>query len=454
MNSTAFLDKLHEKLGSKIKQDFFTAYCYKSDIGKTIKNSPIAIAFPENSEDVSTILKTANDFNIPVTILGGGTTIGGETVAKNSIIIDTKKMNKCFYIDNNEKAAVIGSGITWLDLYDILRRHGLTFKVAPSSASCTIGGTASVGGFDNHSYIHGTSADQIEEIELVSPIGDIITCNPEKDNEVFSNILYGNGMIGIITKIKMKIIDKYKKSYDSWFVYSNRKDALNDYFNLCENQVGNGIMYLETFGQHIVRIENYEEPVDKNKIKGKCINISDNTDFYINACRFMYAQRIRLHSFPFLIRYKPISINFIDIVYPDKDYIYETFNYSDKLWKNAKKDIHVLGNLKLCLALRVKEDSKTRPFSPIPSSVKKGDLIFGSYFGAEIATDDYSNYQEQFTFEMINKAIDIGGMLYKYGGHVKQFAPKLFSEERWKNLMEIKKKYDPNNILNRGVLFE
>lgn len=454
MNSTDFLNTLSHDLGSKVRYDVLTSFCYESDVGKSVKSIPIAVLFPENSNDVSKILKIANEFNIPVTIRGGGTTIGGETVAKDSIIIDTKKMNKCFKVDKKEKIIDIGSGNTWIELYDTLNKHDLIFKVAPSSATCTIGGTVSIGGFDNHSYIHGTSTDQVEEAEVVLPNGDIVNCSQENNKEIFNHILYGNGMIGVITRIKMKVMAKYEKSYDSLFAYSNRNDALNDYFKLCEKQICDGIMFIEVFNQPIIRIENFDTPIDKSKLKGKWIKTIENQDFYINACKFMYTQRMRFRSFPFWFRYTPISLNFIDVIYPDKNYIFDMFNYSDELWKDVKKDSKFVGNLKLVLGLRVKEDSKTRPFSPIPSSIKKNDLIFGTYFGAEIATRNYDNYHQNFNCKMIKKAVDMDGMLYKYCGHVKQYARFLFKEERWNHLIEIKRKYDPNNILNRGVLFE
>jgi len=57
--------------------------------------------------------------------------------------------------------------------------------VAPSSATCTIGGTISVGGLDNHSYIYGTSADQVEEVEVVLPDGEIRVCNSQRNQEIF-----------------------------------------------------------------------------------------------------------------------------------------------------------------------------------------------------------------------------------------------------------------------------
>ncbi|NJD77868.1 MAG: FAD-binding oxidoreductase [Candidatus Methanoperedens sp.] len=450
-----FLQVLSRELGSKVQSDAFTTYCYESDIGKSIRGAPIAVVFPETADDISVILKIANDYGIPVTVRGGGTTVGGETVARSSIIIDTKKLCRFISIDASGKSVYVEAGMTWIELYDILRKYHHTFKVAPSSVSCTIGGTISVGGFDPHSYIHGTCADQVEELEVVLPDGSIKTCNSKNNSEIFRNILYGNGMIGIITKVKMGIKDRHVTSYDSWFAYTSRKSALSDYFSACENGVSDGIMYLEVFNQPIVRIEQFEEPVDMGKIKGEHITTFTSDNFYVSHSRYMYAHRIRIRFFPFLWKYSPVSLNFIDTLYPEKNSIFEMFDYSDKLRSRVKsKGVKMMGNLKMCLALRVKEDSQTRPFSPIPSDTKKGDLIFGSYFGTELLSKNYNDYHRIFNHEMIPKVIEQGGTLYKYCGHVRPFAEKMFSGERWSYLQSIKKKYDSNNILNRGVLFE
>lgn len=456
MNSiTQFLITLSKVLGSKIQSDAFTGSCYESDIGKSITGKPIAVLFPENSEDVSAILRTANDYHIPVTVRGGGTTVGGESVARDSVILDTKKLNKCLDIDVQGKLAFVESGMTWIELYDILKQHNLTFDVAPSSATCTIGGAISVGGFDNHSFSKGSSADQIEEIEVVLPDGRIMVCNSKKNNIIFSNILYGHGQIGIITKVKMRIANHHGKSYESWFAYPDRKSAMEDYFKFCENGLGDGVIYNELLNQPVVRIEKYEEPVDVNKVKGKLLTTFIDENYYINHAKNVYASRVRIRSFPFLLRYSPVSSVFIDIVYPDKKNMYEMFDYSDKIWKNVKKQgLKILSKQILILAHRVTNDSSTRPFSPFPSEINKGDLIYGTYFGAELLSRDYLKYHQVFNHEMINKTIEMGGMLYKYGGYVRQFAERMFPEERWGNMVNIKKEYDPNNILNRGVLFE
>ncbi len=455
IQSMQILNELRKELGQKIRSDQFTTYCYESDIGKSVRGSPVAVVFPENGEDVARVLKAANEHNIPITVRGGGTTVGGETVAKGSILIDTKKMCRFLEIDTTEKLVNIEAGMTWIELYDFLREYNSTFKVAPSSATCTIGGTISVGGFDNHSFKHGASADQVREFEVILPNGDIKVCNSKKNSEIFSNVLYGNGMIGVITKVKMEITELNRISHDSWFAYKDRKTALQDYFRVCENEEVDGIMYLEVFNQPIVRIENYGEPVDIHQIKGKHITTFSDEDFYIKLAHYMYAQRIRVRSFPFLLRYSPVSNSFIDTIYPDRESVIQMLDYSDTIRKNVgNQGIKTMGTLRLCLGMRVKEDSKTRPFSPVPPGIKKGDLIFGLNFGTELLSRDYLRYQQVFSNEIIRKAIGMGGTLYKYGGHVRQFGKEMFSDEKWEYLLDIKKKYDPNNILNRGVLFE
>ncbi len=442
-----FLDTLSCEHELKILTDPFVLECYSTDIGKIVKRKPIAVALPKNSEEVSILLKFCHEHNVPVTLRGGATTIGGEAVANNSILLDTKSLNKIISIDKKNKIVHAEAGVSWLELYDNLKKEDLTFKVAPSSATCTIGGAISVGGLDNHSFICGSSADQVDEVEVVLADGTIRVCNSEKNSEIFKHILYGNGLIGVITKVKIGVKQLDREPAARLYFYDNRRKAFEDYFKVVDEDKTHGVVYLEVKKQPMLRVESDEEIVG---LKGECMVKLKLENFYPKYARFMYATRIGNESFPYLLRHSPVSFNFIDIVYAQRDNIYGFFEYSDKLLKNVK----TLSNLRLTLAYKVIEDARSRPFIPLPSNFEKGDFAFGSYFGAQHLTKYYELYQREFNNKMIERTIEEKGLLYKYCGHVKQYAEKLLGEERWAHLVEIKQKYDPYNILNRGVLFE
>lgn len=441
------LNKLSCEHKLKILTDPFSLECYCTDIGKTIKRKPMAVALPKNSEEVSILLKSCNENKVPVTFRGGATTIGGEAVAHESILLDAKGLNKVLSIDKQNKTVHVEAGASWIELYDHLKKEGLTFKVAPSSATCTIGGAVSVGGFDHRSFINGSSADQVEEVEVVLADGTIKVCNSGKNNEIFKHIIYGNGLIGFITKVKMSIKQMDEEPQARLYFYNNRKKCIEDYFRIIDEGTPKGAMFLEVRKQTMLRIESDEEIAG---LRGDCQIKSKIDNFYPKYARFIYEMEIANRSFPNIIRPAPVSFNFIDVIYAQRDNIYGFFDYSDKLLKNVK----TLSYLKLILAHKVEEDARSRPFIPLPSNFHKGDLAFGSYFGAAHLTKDYELYQREFNNMMIERTIAERGLLYKYCGHVKQYAERLFGEERWAHLVEIKQKYDPNNILNRGVLFE
>lgn len=441
------IDRLSKELGLKILSDPFSCECYSTDIGKCIKKQPRAVAIPRDTKDVSVLLKYCNENHIPVTVRGGATTAGGETVGSNSIILDTKSLNKVISIDAKNKMVYVQAGMSWLELYDHLKKEDLTFKVAPSSATCTIGGAISLGGLDNHSYIHGSCTDQVEEVEVVLPDGSIKICNSETNYDIFKNILYGNGLIGVITSVKMSVRQQDKEIRAGLYFYNNRRSAFEDYYKLVDEDMGNGAMYIEIMKQPIIRIESDD---DIKGLKGERMIKLKYEDFFPKYARFIYGTRMGNESFPFLLRPAPVAFNFIDIVFPRRDLIHSYFEYSDKLIRNIK----TLSNTRLTLAYKVVQDARSRPFIPLPSNFEKGDYAFGSYFGSQHLTKDYELYQREFNNKLIERTIDDRGLLYKYGGHVKQFAQRLFGEERWASLVETKQKYDPENILNRGVLFE
>lgn len=442
-----FLNTLSGEHELKILTDPFSLECYGTDIGGTVKGKPMAVALPKNSEEVSILLKSCNEHRIPVTLRGGGTTIGGETVANRSILIDLKSLNKIISIDRKNNIVHTEAGISWLELYDHLKKEEMTFKVAPSSATCTVGGAVSVGGFDHRSCVCGSCADQVEEVEVVLADGTIRVCNSETNNEIFKHTIYGNGLIGVITKVKMSIKQLEKEPEASVYFYHSRKKCNEDYFKIVDEGAAHGAMSLEVGKQLMLRVESYEEI---SGLRGECQSKAVIDNFYPKFARFIYKGEIGNRSFPNLLIHSPVSFNFIDVIHAHRDNIEGLFDYSDKLLKNVK----TLSNLKITLSSKVLADKHSRPFCPLPDNFEKGDMAFGSYFGSQHLTKHYELYQNGFNNKMIERMIEDKGHLYKYCGHVKQYAERMFGEERWAHLVDIKQKYDPNNIINRGVLFE
>lgn len=104
------------------------------------------IVHPVDASAVSKVMKVANNYKIPVTVWGGGSgSQGGALPVFGGIILDTKRMDKIFEIDQNSMTVEVGTGIIMQHLEWELESLGLSTMHDPGSSRC-----ATVGGFIAH----------------------------------------------------------------------------------------------------------------------------------------------------------------------------------------------------------------------------------------------------------------------------------------------------------------
>lgn len=174
---------------------------------------PVAdfIVHPGSAEEVSRVVKIANNYKIPVTTWGGGSgSQGGALPVFGGIILDTKRLDKIHKIDEKSMTVEVGTGIIHQTLEWELEQKGLSTMHDPASSRC-----ATVGGFIAHrgtgvlSTKYGKIEDMIVNMEVVVPSGEIINtlpvpktaCGPDL-NQIF---IGSEGTFGVITKVTLTI---------------------------------------------------------------------------------------------------------------------------------------------------------------------------------------------------------------------------------------------------------
>ena len=70
----------------------------------------------------------------------------------------------------------------------------------------SVGGTISTGGFGVTTYNLGLQVDHVQELEVVTGDGQIVTCSDERNSDLFNAMLGGLGQCGIITKVVMRLM--------------------------------------------------------------------------------------------------------------------------------------------------------------------------------------------------------------------------------------------------------
>ncbi|MFX1431202.1 MAG: FAD-binding oxidoreductase, partial [Promethearchaeota archaeon] len=176
-----------------------------------IAGSPDFITWPDTVEQISNILKLANQEKIPIIPYGGGSgVVGGAIPVYGGIIIDMKKFNKILNINDKDLTVTVESGINGMNLERYLNAQGYTHGHIPQSLNYS-----SVGGWIAHrsagqfSTKYGKIEDMVMGMEVILPQGDILkfkTIARASTGPQFEKLFIGGGgTLGIITKVTLKI---------------------------------------------------------------------------------------------------------------------------------------------------------------------------------------------------------------------------------------------------------
>jgi glycolate dehydrogenase FAD-linked subunit len=173
---------------------------------------PDAVVFAHTTEQISGIMKLANEAKIPVTVQGSGTaTTGASLPVEGGILLDVHNMNKIVEIDKDNFYATVEPGVICNNLNIALKKDNLMFPPNPGSELiATIGGMMSTNSSGHRAVKYGTAKDYVKGLTVVLADGTVIETGfktPKSSfgydlNHVFAS---SEGTLGVITEVTVKI---------------------------------------------------------------------------------------------------------------------------------------------------------------------------------------------------------------------------------------------------------
>ncbi len=173
---------------------------------------PDYIVRPGSAEEISKVLKIANYYKIPVQTWGGGSgSQGGALPMAGGILLDTKRMNRLIAINPESGYISCETGMIFQTLEWYANEKGCSVMHLPSCLTCcTVGGALAHNGIGILSTKYGRIDDQVLNMEIVLPNGDIINTLPVPKHSSGPNLINmfigSEGTLGIITKATFKIV--------------------------------------------------------------------------------------------------------------------------------------------------------------------------------------------------------------------------------------------------------
>ena len=212
--SIQYLDAFRKIAGDKfvlIDEESLNQYAH--DETEDLHFIPEVVIKPRTAEEISAILKICNKGKIPVTPRGGGTGLsGGALPHLGGVLLSTERMNEILEIDERNLQVTTEPGVITEILQNALKEKGLFYPPDPSSrGSCFIGGNVAENSGGPKAVKYGVVKDYVLNLEIVLPTGEIIWtgANVLKNATGYNltQLIVGSeGTLGIVTKIVLRLI--------------------------------------------------------------------------------------------------------------------------------------------------------------------------------------------------------------------------------------------------------
>ena len=194
-------------------------YSYDSSfIALLPANLPDVVVRPLTTEEVSEVMKIANEEQIPVTARGAASgRTGGSVPLQGGICLSLDRMKTITELDEKNMMVTAEAGVRTIDLYNHCAAKGLFFPPDPASwKMSTIGGNVAENAGGMRAVKYGVTSDYVMGLEVVMADGTVLNTGGKAIKNVtgynLSSLFVGSeGTLGIITRALLKLIPMPKK---------------------------------------------------------------------------------------------------------------------------------------------------------------------------------------------------------------------------------------------------
>jgi glycolate oxidase len=205
---------LKDALGDRVSVDAHDLTAAQADrSGKVSDSSPLAVVFAESISDVQQTLRIASAHAIPVVPRGAGTGLAGGAIGqRGEIVLSTVRMTRILEINEADQLAVVEPGILNDDLNAELARVGLWFTPDPASkAISTVGGNIATNAGGILCAKYGVTRDSVLGLKVVLADGRLLTVGHRTVKGVtgldLTSLFVGSeGVLGVIVEATVRLV--------------------------------------------------------------------------------------------------------------------------------------------------------------------------------------------------------------------------------------------------------
>ncbi len=173
--------------------------------------------------------------------------------------IDVSDLNEIIKIDVENKTCIAEPGVTFVDLVEETIKHNLVPIVVPELKTITIGGAVAGCSIESMSYKYGGFHDTCLEYEVITAKGDVLICTPNNENSLLFQMVHGTfGTLGVISKLKFKLVPSkkfVKVNYEKYNSLKDYKEAIWNHYKNKDVDFMDGIIHSPT--EYVLSVANF-----------------------------------------------------------------------------------------------------------------------------------------------------------------------------------------------------
>ncbi|MCJ7593344.1 MAG: FAD-binding protein [Desulfobacterales bacterium] len=233
LDREAVITKLEEIVGEEYvlsSEMDLVLYGYDASLAK---GKPDLVVLPGSTEEVSRVTALAFQEKIPIIARGSGTNLSGGTVpVHGGIVIHFSRMNRILDIDLPNRTATVEPGVITLDLQERLLRQGFIYAPDPASQKVsTMGGNFGENSGGPHCLKYGVTTNHVLGAEVVLYDGTVIwtggKCQDHPGYDLTGLLVGSEGTLGMVTKMILRIMPAPEAVKTMLAIYDSIEDASN-----------------------------------------------------------------------------------------------------------------------------------------------------------------------------------------------------------------------------------
>ncbi|MFD1152015.1 FAD-binding protein, partial [Saccharothrix hoggarensis] len=154
-------------------------------------------------EDVAAVTRHGRERGIAVVARGAGHSVDGQPLSPGGIVVVTDTLADVRRTGPDRVSA--GAGARWSAVVAATLPDGLAPPVLPDYLELSVGGVLAAGGVGGACHRHGFVADNVHDLDVVTPDGALVTCSPTERPGLFDAVRGGQGRHGVITRATLAL---------------------------------------------------------------------------------------------------------------------------------------------------------------------------------------------------------------------------------------------------------